>query len=134
MNLIQRIDRGILQRLHDAPRPADLDPVDPAPIAEAKVHYSTRLGEVTARWIYLLDHQRVPDPEPNDGADSVTVAARSSQLERHIVLAGEPVAEIVGAVVEVVGHDVELTIAIEIGDYCATRASRGPLAPMFFSW
>ncbi len=89
---MQGIDRGILQCLHDPPGPADLNPVNLAPIAEAEVHYSTRLGEVTTRWIYLLDHHRVPDPEPNDGTDSVTVAARSRRFERHMFCRGNRMA------------------------------------------
>src|SRR2546430_10488031 len=47
-NLMESIDRGIVQRLHGPPGPADLDPVDLAHVAETEVHDAARLRQVAA--------------------------------------------------------------------------------------
>src|SRR5687767_14352956 len=84
-NYMERVDRGILECLHDPPRPTDLDSVDSTSIAEAEVGYSARLREIATCWVYLLNHYGVPHPNPHQGTNRVAVAAGSRQSERHVV-------------------------------------------------
>src|SRR5256886_5896651 len=92
-NLMEGIDRGIVQRLHGPPGPADLNAVDLAPIAETEVHDAARLSQVAARRAHLPDHHAVPGPEPDQGADRIPVAPGSRQSERDVVPPGKPVGE-----------------------------------------
>src|SRR5438552_17998368 len=74
---MEGIDRGIVQRLHGPPGPADLNAVDLAPLAETEVHDAARLSQVAARRAHLPDHHGVPRPEPAHGAQPTPAAPGS---------------------------------------------------------
>jgi len=92
-----------------------LNRVDLGVVAQTEVYRQTRLGQVSARGVHLPNHYRLSDPEANEGADCITVALRSCQSEFEVVPSRKPVGEKVGAVVEVVGNDLEPSVAVEIG-------------------
>src|SRR6266851_6398744 len=114
----------MVQPLHDPPGPANLDPIDLGVVAEAEVYHPARLGQVTARRVHLPHHHGLPDPQPHHGTDRVAVAVGSCQPQLHIVPSGKPVGEVVRTVIEVVGYDLEPTVAVEIGYDGSPRAAR----------
>src|SRR5258708_37955152 len=83
------------------------------------------LGEIATGWIHLPDHHRFSCPKANYRADRIPIARRSRESKLNVVLLRKLVREEVGSIIEVVGHDVQAAIAVEIGDHCAARASRG---------
>src|SRR6267378_662829 len=128
-NLMKRVDRGLGQSLNQTARPTDPYAVDVAPVTEPEVHRAARLGEVAARGTHLAHHHLVPDPESNYRADRIAVALGSRQSEFHVVLTGKPIREKIRAIIEIVGHDVESAVAVEVGNRGAPRASCSPLTP-----
>src|SRR5258708_29222090 len=83
------------------------------------------LGEIATGWIHLPDHHRFSCPKANYRADRIPIACSSSESKLNVVLLRKVVREEVGAIIEVVGHDVQAAITVEIGYHRATRASRG---------
>src|SRR5262245_47395783 len=80
-------------------RPVDFGSIDLGAGTQPEVEGLGGLGQVAASGLHLADHDLLAHVEYDQGADRIPVAPRPGQAEGDVVLPGETVAEVVGAVV-----------------------------------
>src|SRR5205085_7253254 len=108
---VEGVEGGIVDPLLQTAGPADFGPVDLGAVAQAEVQRLRRLRQIAAGGVDLADHHLLAQVQSNQGTDRVAVAAgsagrvalapRAGQPEGDVVLRGELIAEVEGAVVEV---------------------------------
>src|SRR5258708_30650155 len=78
--------------------------------------------------MHLPDHGPFTAVQPDDCPDGITVTLRPAQAESDKVPLGKLVAEVIGAVVEIVDQQFQASVTVEVGDRGPARAARRLLA------
>src|SRR5262245_30003958 len=104
------------ERRARARRPGDLDRVHLAHVAETEVLHQALLGQVRGAGVHLACLPAPAGVHAHAGADGVAIRARTGEHELEPVVRAALVAEQLGRLVVVAQDEVELAVAVEVGD------------------
>jgi hypothetical protein len=112
--MVQLIVSETINPLPKATGPADLHMIDALPFAETKVERARLLRQVAPRRMHLADHDIFAHEDMHECSDGIAVALGSLQPEGNVVLLGKVILEVIGSIVEIVGHNIDLAAVAKI--------------------